>query len=127
MTKRKITETDRLVARNIRRLRELHGFDRRALEEKAGIAYGILDQIEALHKPAAKTIQIRITKVLGCSIAELYKDKSPGMVKGSTAPSLTSRQRWLLTMAEHLTDKELEEVIKYMSMSWLQAKRGNAR
>ena len=43
---------DRVVARNIRRLRELHGFDRRALEEKAGIAYGILDQIEALHKPA---------------------------------------------------------------------------
>lgn len=45
MTKRKITEMDRLVAGNIKRLRELYGFGRRALEEKGGIAYGILDQI----------------------------------------------------------------------------------
>lgn len=102
----------------------MHGFDRRALEEKAGIAYGILDQIEALHKPAGKTIQMRIARGLGCSVAELYKDKSP-MVKESVATSLTSRQRRLLSMAEHLTDKDMEEVIKYMS--WLQAKRGKAR
>ncbi|MBI5755650.1 MAG: hypothetical protein HZA12_01880 [Nitrospirae bacterium] len=121
MTKRKITEMDRLVAGNIRRLRELYGFDRRALEEKAGIAYGILDQIEALHKPAGKTIQMRIARGLGCSVGELYKDKSP-MVKESTTRSLTSRQKRLLSMAEHLTDKELEEVINYIM--WLQAKRG---
>ena len=105
MTKRKITETDRLVARNIRRLRGLHGFDRRTLEEKAGIAYGILDQIEAFHKPAGKTIQIRITKALNCSMAELYKDKSLNMVKESAVSSLSSRQRRLLSMAEHLTDR----------------------
>src|SRR3990170_8617837 len=98
MTKRKIIEIDRLVAMNIRRLRELHGFDRRTLEEKAGIAYGILDQIEAFHKPAGKTIQMRIARVLDCPVAELYKDKSP-MVKESTAPSLTSRQRRLLSVA----------------------------
>lgn len=57
-------------------------------------------------------------------MAELYKDKSP-MVKESTPLPLTSRQRRLLSMAEHLTDKELKEVITYMS--WLQAKRGKSR
>jgi len=120
MTKRRVTDIDRLVARNIKRIRMLYGMNRRTLEEKAGIAYGILDQIEAFHKPAGKTIQMRIARVLDCPVAELYKDKSP-MVKESTAPSLTSRQRRLLSVAEHLTDKELEEVIQYMS--WLHARR----
>ena len=126
MTKRKIIETDRLVARNIKRLRELHGFDRRTLEEKTGIAYGILDQIEAFHKPAGKTIQMRIAKALNCSMAELYKDKNelPQKVKDPRATYHTKQKR-LLAMAETLTNKELEEVINYMA--WLVAKRGRTR
>ena len=126
MTKRKITETDRLVARNIKRLRELHGFDRRTLEEKTGIAYGILDQIEAFHKPAGKTIQMRIAKALNCSMAELYKDKNelPQKVKDPRATYHTKQKR-LLAMAETLTNKELEEAINYMA--WLVAKRGRTR
>ena len=49
MAKRKATDRDKLVPGNIKRLREIHELDRRALEEKAGIAYGILDQIETFH------------------------------------------------------------------------------
>ena len=111
---------------NIRRLRELHGFDRRTLEEKAGIAYGILDQIEAFHKPAGKTIQMRIAKALNCSMAELYKDKNelPQKVKDPRATYHTKQKR-LLAMAETLTNKELEEAINYVA--WLVAKRSKTR
>src|SRR3989304_8514866 len=122
MTKRRVTDIDRLVARNIKRIRMLYGMNRRTLEEKAGIAYGILDQIETFHKPAGKTIQMRIATVLGCSIDELYKEKSPDMIKKTAPPSLTRRQKRLLTIAGHLTDKELTEAMNFMS--WLKAKRG---
>ena len=126
MTKRKIIEIDRLVAMNIRRLRGLHGFDRRTLEEKAGIAYGILDQIEAFHKPAGKTIQMRIAKALNCSMAEFYKDKDElsQKVKDSRATYHTKQNR-LLDMAKKLTNKELEEAINYIA--WLVAKRSKTR
>lgn len=67
-----ITEEDRIVARNIKRLRERYGLDRRELEEKAGIAFGILDQIETFHKPAGKSIRKRLVEYFGCPYAELY-------------------------------------------------------
>lgn len=122
MTKRKVTERDRLVARNIKRLRELHGFDRRALEEKAGIAYGILDQIETFHKPAGRIIQNRIVEALNYPVVELYKEESPVKFKEPVAvPYLTNRQRKLLEMGERLTDKEIDEAINYMA--WLLAKK----
>ena len=126
MTKRKIIEIDRLVAMNIRRLRGLHGFDRRTLEEKAGIAYGILDQIEAFHKPAGKTIQMRIAKALNSAMAEFYKDKDElsQKVKDSRATYHTKQNR-LLDMAKKLTNKELEEAINYIA--WLVAKRSKTR
>lgn len=72
MGKRKITEIDRLVINNIIRLRKLKGLDRRELEEGAGIAYGILDQIETCHKPAGKSIQKRITGFFGIPEDDLY-------------------------------------------------------
>lgn len=126
MTKRKITEMDRLVARNIKRLRESHAFDRRTLEEKAGIAYGILDQIEAFHKPAGKTIQMRIAKALNCSMAELYKDKDELPQKGKDSrPAYHTKQNRLLDMAKKLTNREVEEAINYMA--WLVAKRSKIR
>src|SRR3972149_6491101 len=126
MTKRRVTDIDRLVARNIKRIRMLYGMNRRTLEEKAGIAYGILDQIEAFHKPAGKTIQMRIAKALNCSMAEFYKDKDElsQKVKDSRATYHTKQNR-LLDMAKKLTNKELEEAINYIA--WLVAKRSKTR
>jgi transcriptional regulator with XRE-family HTH domain len=125
MTKRKITDTDRLVARNIKRLRELYGFNRRILEEKSGISYGILDQIESFHKPAGKSIQNRIIEALDCPLSELYKEEQPKKFKEPTTPYLTSRQKRLLDMGEHLSDKEIDEVVNYMM--WLLAKKNKNR
>ncbi len=125
MKKRKITETDRLVARNIRRIRKLQGIDRRALEEKAGISYGILDQIETFHKPAGKNIQSRIIEALNCPLSELYKEEHPKKFREPTASYLTKRQKQLLDIGKHLTDKEIDEVINYMS--WLLAKKNKNR
>jgi len=120
--KRNVTDADRLVARNIRRLRESQGVDRRELEEKAGIAYGILDQIETFHKPAGKSIQIRITEALNCPLADLYKEGGAKKVKESGSPYLTNKQKKLLDAAAQLTDDEFEDVLKYMG--WLRARRG---
>ena len=121
MAKRKVMETDKLVARNIKRLRELYEFDRRVLEEKAGISYGILDQIETFHKPAGKIIQKRIVEALDCSISELYREELPKRLKETPMPYLTNRQKRLLKTGEHLTDKEIDEVISYME--WVLAKK----
>lgn len=120
-TKRSITETDRLVARNIKRLRELSGLDRREMEEKAGIAYGILDQIETFHKPAGKSIQERIVEALKCPMAELYREEAPRKLKAPFTPYLTNRQKRLLEMGERLTDKEFDDAMNYMA--WLLAKK----
>ena len=126
IAKRKVTERDKLVAGNIKRLRELHGFDRRTLEEKAGIAYGILDQIETFHKPAGRSIQNRIVEALHYPLAELYKEEAQEKFKEPVAfPHLTNHQRKLLEMGERLTDKEIDEAINYMA--WLVAKKGKHR
>jgi transcriptional regulator with XRE-family HTH domain len=122
MVKRTVTKSDKLVAGNIKRLRELYSISRRELEEKAGIAYGILDQIEALHKPAGKTIQKRITDALRCPLSELYRETGPDKVMEPAAPYLTKRQKRLLESAERLTDRQLEEVLDYMA--WLLARKG---
>ena len=121
MAKRKVTETDKLVARNIKRLRELYEFDRRALEEKAGISYGILDQIETFHKPAGRSIQNRIIEVLNCPLSELYKEEQLKKFMEPIAPYLTRQQKRLLETGEHLTDKEIDEVINYME--WVLARK----
>jgi transcriptional regulator with XRE-family HTH domain len=114
MPKRTITTTDRVVARNIKRLRTSSGFSRRQLEEKAGIAYGILDQVEAFHKPAGKSIQKRITDALGCSFTELYTEESPQKVAEPAAPYLTGRQKQFLELAERLTPRQFEQVSDYI-------------
>src|SRR3989338_11602810 len=98
MTKRRVTDIDRLVARNIKRIRTLYGMNRRTLEEKAGIAYGILDQIEAFHKPAGKTIQERLSKALNCPLSEFYSVETTKKVREPITPYLTKRQRRLLNM-----------------------------
>ena len=121
-TKRNVTDVDRLVAGNIKRLRKLQGIARRALEEKAGIAYGILDQIETFHKPAGKSIQIRICEALNCSLADLYKEGGAKKIRESGSPYFTNKQKKLLDAAEQLTDDEFEDVLKYMG--WVRAKRG---
>jgi len=125
MHKRKITDTDKLIARNIRRLRELYGLDRRILEEKAGISYGILDQIEAFHKPAGKTIQERLSKALNCPLSEFYSGETTKKVREPITPYLTKRQRRLLNMEENLTNEELEEVLDYIA--WLRVRRSKGK
>ncbi len=125
MAKRNVTDTDRLVARNIKRLRGLYGISRRHLEEKAGIAYGILDQIETFHKPAGKTIQKSITEALGCPLTELYMEELPRKVMKPAVPYLTDRQKRLLKMSERLQDKQFEEVMDYMA--WLLSRKNKAR
>ena len=126
MAKRKVTDRDKLVAGNIKRLRKLYGLDRRALEEKAGIAYGILDQIETFHKPAGRSIQNRIVEALNYPLVELYKEESPKKFKEPVAaPYLTNRKRQLMEMGERLTDKEIDEAINYMY--WLLAKKKKHR
>lgn len=117
MTKRNVTKTDKLVARNIKRLRGMQAISRRDLEEKAGIAYGILDQIETFHKPAGKTIQKRISDALACPLSELYREESPGKVAEPAALYLTSRQKRLLEVTERLTSRQFEEVLDYIA--WL--------
>jgi transcriptional regulator with XRE-family HTH domain len=121
MAKRTITKTDMLVARNIKRLRGIYGLTRRELEEKAAIAYGILDQIETFHKPAGKTIQKRITDALTCPLTELYAEETPRKVKEPTSPYLTSRQRRILDAAEHLSERQIDEAMDFMA--WLLARK----
>jgi len=125
MTKRTVTKTDKLVAQNIKRLRTLYGVSRRELEEKAGIAYGILDQIETFHKPAGKSIQERIAEALGCSLTELYREETPGKIMEPAAPYLTKQQKRLLESAERLTDKQFQDVLDYMA--WLLERKSAVR
>lgn len=121
-TKRNVTDMDRLVARNIKRLRESQEIGRRELEEKAGIAHGILDQIETFHKPAGKSIQTRIAEALNCPLSELFKEGGAKKIREPGSPYFTNKQRKLLDAAERLSDDEFEDVLKYME--WVRARRG---
>lgn len=69
-------EIDIRVARNIKRLREERGISRAEMEEGAGLSYGILAQIENLHKVAGKSIQKRLSKYLKTSLDEFYRPMS---------------------------------------------------
>lgn len=73
MIKNKI---DIRVAQNIKRLREERGLSRAEMEEGAGLSYGILAQIENLHKVAGKSIQKRLSRYLKASIDEFYRPVS---------------------------------------------------
>ncbi|MEK6791304.1 MAG: hypothetical protein AABY45_06340 [Deltaproteobacteria bacterium] len=66
-----ITDSDRIIISNIIRLRKIRGMTRQALEEGAGLSFGILAQIETLHKPAGKSIQQRIAAYLKIPITDL--------------------------------------------------------
>jgi len=125
MAKRTVTKTDMLVARNIKRLRGIYGVSRRELEERAGIAYGILDQIETFHKPAGKSIQKRITDALACPLTELYIEETPRKVMEPAAPYLKDRQKRLLDAADHLSDRQLDETLNFME--WLLARKSMTR
>lgn len=70
-------EIDIRIARNIRRLREERGFSRSETEEGAELSFGILAQIETLHKVAGKSIQRRIAKYLKVPLEEFYKPLKP--------------------------------------------------
>ncbi len=67
-----ITDSDRIIISNIIRLRKIRGMTRLSLEQGAGLSYGILAQIETLHKPAGKSIQQRIAAFLKIPITDLY-------------------------------------------------------
>lgn len=66
-------EIDKRVAKNIKRLREERGLSRAETEEGAGLSYGILAQIENLHKVAGKSIQKRLGKYLKAPLDEFYR------------------------------------------------------
>jgi len=66
-------EIDKRVALNIKRVREERGLSRAETEEGAGLSYGILAQIENLHKVAGKSVQARLAKYLKVSQDEFYK------------------------------------------------------
>ena len=125
MAKRTVTKTDMLVARNIKRLRGIYSVSRRELEEKAGIAYGILDQIETFHKPAGKSIQKRIADALACPLTELYMEETHRKVMEPAAPYLKERQKRLLDAADHLSDRQLDETLDFME--WLLARKNVTR
>lgn len=61
------------VAQNIKRLREEWGLSRAETEEGAGLSYGMLAQIENLHKVAGKSIQKRLGKYLKTPLDEFYR------------------------------------------------------
>ncbi len=90
----------------------------------AAVFYGILDQIETFHKPAGKSIQMRIVEALNCPLSELYKEGMAKRVRESASPYFTNKQKKLLDMAEHLTDDEFDDVLKYAA--WLKSKREKA-
>lgn len=121
MARRTVTKTDMLVARNIKRLRGIYSVSRRELEENAGIAYGILDQIETFHKPAGKSIQKRITDALACPLTELYMEETLRKVMEPAALYLKERQKRLLDAAEPLSDRQLDETLDFME--WLMARK----
>ena len=66
-------EMDVRVARNIKRLREEREISRAEMEEGAELSYGILAQIENLHKVAGKSIQKRLSKFLKTPVEEFYR------------------------------------------------------
>lgn len=65
------------VAGNIRRLRDERGLSRSEMEEGAKLSFGILAQIETLHKVAGKSIQHRVAKYLKVPLEEFYKPLKP--------------------------------------------------
>lgn len=79
-------EMDVRVARNIKRLREERNISRAEMEEGAGLSYGILAQIENLHKVAGKSIQKRLSKFLKTPVEEFYRPLSE---KGRVAEAVT--------------------------------------
>lgn len=95
------------------------------MEEKAGIAYGILDQIETFHKPAGKSIQKRITDALACPLTELYMEETLRKVMEPAALYLKDRQKRLLDAAERLTDRQVDETLDFME--WLLARKNTTR
>lgn len=121
--KRTITKTDRLVARNIKRLRG--AISRRELEERAGISFGILDQIETFHKPAGKTIQKKITEALNCALTELYREESPEKIEEPRVLYLSARQKRVLEITERLTPQQFQEAMDFIA--WLLEKKRRAK
>ncbi|MDO8446833.1 MAG: helix-turn-helix transcriptional regulator [Deltaproteobacteria bacterium] len=79
-------EMDVRVARNIKRVREEREISRAEMEEGAGLSYGILAQIENLHKVAGKSIQKRLSKFLKTPVEEFYR---PLPEKGKVAEAVT--------------------------------------
>lgn len=85
-------EIDIRVACNIRRLREERGISRSEMEEGAKLSFGILAQIETLHKVAGKSIQRRIAKYLKVPLDEFYRP---------------------LKLAEHVAESQAEYKAEY--------------
>ncbi len=55
------------------------------------------------------------------ALADLYKEGGVKKVRESSSPYFTNKQKKLLDAAEHLSDEEFEDVLKYMG--WVRARR----
>lgn len=97
-------EIDIKIARNIKRLREERGLSRAEMEEGAKLSFGILAQIETLHKVAGKSIQKRLAKYLKASLEEFYRP----LTKVEQAAEVPGRQVY--------TRKEREYVNKLLTI-----------
>ncbi len=73
----KSTDSSRaLLARNMKRLRDIHGLSQMALAERVGCSTTLIGNIETFKRfPSAENID-RIALALGVPIAELFKGDS---------------------------------------------------
>lgn len=119
-------EMDIRVAHNIKRLREEHGISRAEMEEGAGLSYGILAQIENLHKVAGKSIQKRLSKYLKMPLEEFYKPLSEAerlaeaVVKYIPAMTYTRKERTyvdkLLTIFRTKDDRTIRAIVQVIDI-----------
>lgn len=110
----RVTEEDKIVSRNIKRLRQELNLDRRELEEKAEIAFGILDQIENFHKSAGKSIRKRLITYFKCSYAELYYESGvPGVSE--------SQEKYETVMRSPVVKEYIDKTIEILNSENKQA------
>ncbi|MBI5874564.1 MAG: helix-turn-helix transcriptional regulator [Deltaproteobacteria bacterium] len=119
-------EIDIRVARNIKRLREERDISRAEMEEGAGLSYGILAQIENLHKVAGKSIQKRLSKYLKTSLEEFYRPLSEmGRVTEIATEYIPARQytrrervyvNKLLTIFRTKDDRTIKAAVQVIDM-----------
>lgn len=69
-----VCSTLRILARNLRRYRELKNFTQEQLAERAGVTYRHYQQIEGEDRPGLQVVTVeRLAKALGVSASDLLR------------------------------------------------------